>query len=150
MSCFYYRKQALNPGILGGQYAPEYPILAYKKNNMDIESFRDYCLSLKAVTEEFPFDEVTLVFKIMGKMFALTGLDESFRINLKCEPEKAIMLREHYSCVIPGYHMNKSHWNTVIIDGSIGDDLIKEWIDDSYKLVVAKLPLKVQKELKLP
>ncbi len=106
---------------------------------MNIESFRDYCLEKKGVTEDFPFDETTLVMKVMGKMFALTDTEENFKINLKCEPEKAIQLREQYSCVIPGYHMNKKYWNTVIVDGTIPTTTLKSWIDDSYNLVVAKL-----------
>jgi predicted DNA-binding protein (MmcQ/YjbR family) len=109
---------------------------------MDIEEIREYCLKKKAVTESFPFDETTLVFKVMNKMFALTSLEKDPSISLKCEPEKAIELREHFSSVLPGYHMNKQQWNTVMIDGSISDRLLKEWIDDSYKLIVAKLPKK--------
>lgn len=108
------------------------------KQNMNIEEFRIYCLQKNDVIESFPFDEQTLVFKVKGKMFALTDLMEPFSINIKCNPDKAIELREHYSCVLPGYHMNKNHWNTVIIDGSIPDKLLKEWIDHSYDLVVHK------------
>ena len=107
---------------------------------MNIEEFREYCLLKKGVTECFPFDEITLVFKLMGKMFALTNTEGEFTLNLKCDPEKAIELREHYPCVLPGYHMDKKHWNTVIIDGMVTDELLKEWIDDSYNLVVSKLP----------
>ena len=114
---------------------------------MDIEEIRAYCLLKKAVTESFPFDETTLVFKVMGKMFALLPLEKEPSINLKCDPEKAIELRAHYSAVLPGYHMNKRLWNTVMIDGSISDKLIKEWIDDSYQLIVEKLPKKHRKEL---
>jgi predicted DNA-binding protein (MmcQ/YjbR family) len=115
---------------------------------MNIEFFRDYCISKKGVTEEFPFGEETLVFKVMGKMFALTNVDSFSSINLKCNPEKATELREQYACVKPGYHMNKNHWNTVMIDGSVSDKLIKEWVDDSYNLVVASLTKKLQQELK--
>ena len=83
---------------------------------MHIEAFRECCLSKKGTTEEFPFDETTLVFKVMGKMFAATGLDrEEFSVNLKCEPAYAIELREEYEDVRPGFHMNKKHWNTVIL-----------------------------------
>lgn len=114
---------------------------------MNIEEFREYCIAKKGVTEDFPFDEVTLVLKVLGKMFALTRLDTDFRINLKCEPEKAISLREEYNAVLPGYHMNKKHWNTVIVDGSIPEKLIYEWIDDSYNLVVKKMPKKLRDEL---
>lgn len=107
---------------------------------MNIEEFRDYCLSKKAVTEGFPFDETTLVFKVAGKMFALTDTESPFSINLKCDPERAIELRETYSSVLPGYHMNKQHWNTIEIDGSIPDKLIYEWTDHSFDLIVHSLP----------
>jgi predicted DNA-binding protein (MmcQ/YjbR family) len=106
---------------------------------MNIEEFREYCLSKKDVTECFPFDEQTLVFKVKGKMFALTDTEGEFTINLKCDPEKAIDLREHFSCVLPGYHMDKKHWNTVVIDGSVADNLLQEWISDSYNLVLKKI-----------
>lgn len=114
---------------------------------MNIEEFREYCLSKKSVTESFPFDETTLVFKVAGKMFALTDTHDDFSINLKCDPEKAIELRERYPVVIPGYHMNKKHWNTVNIDGSIPNDLVYQWIDDSYNLIVEKLPRSLWEEL---
>ncbi len=104
---------------------------------MDIESFRAYCLSKEGVSESFPFDEDTLVMKVWGKIFALTSLSEPFSINLKCDPERAIELRERYPCVNPGYHMNKAHWNTVIIDGSLNDVFLKALIDHSYDLVAA-------------
>lgn len=113
---------------------------------MNIEDFRTYCLNKKGVTEDTPFDEVTLVFKVMGKMFTLTSLDKSFSINLKCDPLEAIELRDRYPAVKPGYHMNKKHWNTIMIDGSVSDSLLKEWLDNSYNLVVNKLT-KSQKEL---
>lgn len=105
---------------------------------MDIESLREYCMNLPDVTEGFPFDETTLVFKVKGKMFLLTDLEGQFSMNVKCNPEMAIELRENYSCVKPGYHMNKKHWNTIEIDGSIPDHQLKEWISDSYKLVLKK------------
>ena len=105
---------------------------------MNIEKLREYCLSKKGVSESFPFDDVTLVFKVNGKMFALVNLDGDLSINLKCDPEKAIELREHYSSVLPGYHMDKKHWNTVMIDGSVPDKLICDWIDSSYLLVSSK------------
>jgi predicted DNA-binding protein (MmcQ/YjbR family) len=108
---------------------------------MTVDSVREFCLSLKAVTESFPFDEDALVFKVQGKMFALLSL-ESRWLNLKCDPEKAIALREEYSAVTPGYHMNKMHWNTISLDTSIPDNLLKEWIVDSWELVEAKLPRK--------
>ena len=107
---------------------------------MNIEEFRNYCLNKKGVTEEFPFDETTLVFKVLGKMFALAGLDDSTTANLKCDPERAIELRELFpDFVFPGYHMNKKHWNTVTIDNSISDREILSWIDHSYDLVVKGL-----------
>lgn len=114
---------------------------------MNAEDIRDYCLSKPSVTESFPFDDVTLVFKVMNKMFALTSLDGDLRINLKCDPEKAILLREQYPSVTPGFHMNKKHWNSVLVDSLISDRLIKKWIDDSYDLVVRSLPRKMQLEL---
>lgn len=115
---------------------------------MNIEDFRSYCLKKQGVSESFPFGESTLVFKVMDKMFALTGLDGDFRINLKCDPEEAISLRERYPVVLPGYHMNKRHWNTVVIDGTVDDRLICQWIDNSYWLVVASLPKKLREQIK--
>lgn len=109
---------------------------------MNLEKLRSICLSKKGVTEEFPFDESTLVFKVMGKIFALTNVDEFGSINLKCEPEKAVELREQYDAVQPGWHMNKKHWNTVIVDGSVPDKLIREWVDHSYDLVAQALTKK--------
>jgi len=114
---------------------------------MNIESLREYCIHKKAVTESFPFDDTTLVFKVGGKMFALLSLDEDHSINLKCDPEKAVELREHYPAVKPGYHMNKIYWNTIVLDGTINESLIKEWIDHSYDLIVDGLPQKVKKTI---
>lgn len=114
---------------------------------MNIEEFRDYCLSFKGVSEEFPFGENTLVFKVMGKMFALTDVEEFDGINLKCDPVKAATLRDLYPEVKPGYHMNKKNWNTVDPTGTLDDVLIKEWIKDSYDLVVKLLPRKDQRKL---
>lgn len=113
---------------------------------MHIEEFRDYCLSKKHVTEHFPFDETTLVFKVCNKMFALTGLERKpFQVNLKCDPERAIELREAYEAtIIPGYHMSKKHWNTVICDGSFSNEFLKELIDHSYDLIVKSLPKKLR------
>ncbi len=105
---------------------------------MNIELIREYCLSKKGVTESFPFNEDTLVFKVMGKMFALTNLEGDLSINLKCEPDKAIELREQHPAIQPGYHMNKKHWLTVYIDGSVSDKIIFQLIDDSYNLVIKK------------
>ncbi len=114
---------------------------------MNIEELRDYCLSKKGVSESFPFDETTLVFKVMGKMFALTDIEDDLAVNLKFLPEDAITERESYSSVQPGYHMNKKYWNTILIDGSIPISIIKAWIDKSYELVVLGLSKKLQKEL---
>jgi predicted DNA-binding protein (MmcQ/YjbR family) len=107
---------------------------------MNIETIREYCLAKKEVSESLPFDDSTLVFKVSGKMFLLLNLGEEPSINLKCDPEKAVALREQYPSVLPGYHMNKRYWNTVLLDGSVQDILLKEWIDHSYREVVGKLP----------
>jgi len=107
---------------------------------LHIEQVRKHCLKKKGVTEEFPFDEETLVFKVAGKIFLLASLETiPLQINLKCDPEKAIELREAYDSVQPGYHMNKKHWNTIIIDGTVPSHRLFEWIEDSYKLVVSGL-----------
>lgn len=116
---------------------------------MTIEDYRAYCLSKKGVTEEFPFDTQTLVYKVGGKLFALTNVDTFESINLKCDPEEAIELRERYDCVLPGYHMNKKHWNTIRMDKSVSDQLIKKWIDQSYALVVDQLTQKIRIKLKI-
>jgi predicted DNA-binding protein (MmcQ/YjbR family) len=113
---------------------------------MNIEEFRIYCLSKPGVTESMPFGPDTLVLKVLGKMFALAALDESFNFNVKCDPEMAIDLRERYNSVQPGYHMNKKMWNTIYVDGSVSDKLLREWIDHSYDEVVKKLNKK-EKEL---
>jgi predicted DNA-binding protein (MmcQ/YjbR family) len=102
---------------------------------MDIVALRDHCISKKGVTESFPFDDETLVFKVNGKIFALVNLEGELNLNLKCDPSLALELRERYQAVIPGYHMNKKHWNTIVIDGTIPDTLIRSWIDHSYDLV---------------
>lgn len=115
---------------------------------MNIEELREYCLEKKGVEECFPFGEETLVFKVMGKMFLLTGLNEQpLQFNVKCHPDLAIELREQYECVIPGYHMNKTHWNTVICDGFVNDKTLKEWINHSYELVASGLTKKLKSEL---
>ncbi len=114
---------------------------------MNVEDIRLYCLAKKGVTESFPFDDTTLVFKVMGKMFALFNLKENHSINLKCDPEHAIELREHHDFVLPGYHMSKKHWNTIMIDDRVSDTILLKWIDDSYNLIVANLPKKAQNEL---
>jgi predicted DNA-binding protein (MmcQ/YjbR family) len=114
---------------------------------MNIETFRSFCLKKKGVTEEFPFGEDVLVFKVLGKMFALINVQTFESINLKCDPEKAAELRERYSSVIPGYHMNKKHWNTIMLDGSLPDKLILEWTTDSYDLIVNSLSKIQQRQL---
>jgi predicted DNA-binding protein (MmcQ/YjbR family) len=109
---------------------------------MDADELRDLCLSFAGAEETFPFGPNTSVFKAGGKMFALSQLGaESLRVSLKCEPQLAEGLREAYPAVIPGYHLNKRHWNTVIIDGSLADDTVRDMIEDSDDLVVSKLPL---------
>ncbi|MGE0930678.1 MmcQ/YjbR family DNA-binding protein [Peijinzhouia sedimentorum] len=114
---------------------------------MDIEFYRDYCLQKPGVTESFPFDDKVLVFKVMNKMFALADVDLFESINLKCDPERAVELREQYPAVQPGYHMNKAHWNTISMDGSLSDQMLCELIDHSYDLIVASLPKKLKQEL---
>ena len=117
---------------------------------MNIESLRDYCLSKPAAEETLPFGPDTLVYKVAGKVFLLTGLDEEqLSFNVKCDPDRAIELREEFSCVLPGYHMNKKHWNTIVVDGSVPTKQLKEWIDHSYELVVGSLPKKLRDEFNL-
>ena len=115
---------------------------------MNIEAFRDYCLRKKGVEETFPFGVETLVFKVLGKIFAITGLDSAeFTVNLKCEPDRAVELRElHPDDIIPGWHMNKTHWNTVQFEGGLDDGFLKKLVDHSYDLIVASLPKKSREE----
>lgn len=107
---------------------------------MHVEEFRLYCLSKPGVTESFPFDVSTLVFKVENKIFALAGIDNFGRINLKCDPEWAIELREKYAAILPGYHMNKTHWNTVVLNGDADDTLVYQMIDHSYHQIIKGLP----------
>ena len=110
---------------------------------MNVEDLRQYCLAKNGATENFPFDEVTLVFKVAGKIFLILPLDEpELQFTVKCPPEKAIEMREKFLCVTPGFHMNKSMWNTVTINGSVDSKILKEWIDTSYEEVVKKLTKK--------
>lgn len=109
---------------------------------MNIERYREYCIGKAGVTEDFPFDEETLVFRIGGKIFALLDLTDAI-VNLKCDPEKAVRLREQHAAVRPGYHMNKAHWNTIPLN-QVSDHLIREWTDHSYDLVFHKLPGKIK------
>jgi predicted DNA-binding protein (MmcQ/YjbR family) len=116
---------------------------------MNIEEFYTYCLQKKGVTEHFPFDQQTLAFKVVGKIFALTDVISFNSINLKCNPEKAIELRERFLAIQPGFHMNKKHWNTVILNEDVDDQLLKELIDHSYFLVFQSLPKKIRDEVAL-
>jgi predicted DNA-binding protein (MmcQ/YjbR family) len=125
------QQEKMRPRKLSGPLQPE----------MDLESFREYCLANPGATEETPFGEDVLVFKVAGKIFALAPLDEvPARANLKCDPDLAVELRDRYEQVQPGYHMNKKHWNTVEIDGGIPEAELRRMIDDSYELVVERLP----------
>ena len=114
---------------------------------MNIEELRNFCLSLKGAEESMPFDDKTLVFSVKGKMFCATDINTYEFVNLKCDPDKAIQLREQYNEEIEGYYMNKTHWNSVKTKGKITDKQFQEWIKDSYDLVVLALPKKIQKEL---
>ena len=116
--------------------------------DMNIEAYRNFCLSFPGATEDLPFDENTLCFKVMGKIFSICDIEEFESINLKCDPVKAIELREQFpDIVVPGYHMNKKHWNTVSMKDNLSDELIKEWITDSYNLVVAGLTKRDREKL---
>ncbi len=112
---------------------------------MNVEEIREYCLTKKGVSESFPFNETTLVFKVI-KIFCLLGLDDS-RVSLKNDPEKNIELRAHYPAIIPGYHLNKQHWNTIELNGTVPRELMKEMIDASYDLIVNSLTKKQKEEL---
>jgi predicted DNA-binding protein (MmcQ/YjbR family) len=118
---------------------------------MNLETYYEYCLSKKGVTEHFPFDQDTLVFKVGGKMFALSSLNQWEKgepsVNLKCNPDYALELRAQYSDVQPAYHMSKVHWNTVVINSEVSDKFVKELIDDSYQLVFNSLTKKIQSEI---
>ena len=124
---------------------------------MTLNGFRNYCLTKKGVEADFPFDEKTLVMRVMGKMFAITNVAEStelgervpafYSINLKFDPESIHEIRSEYDSVVPGYHMNKNHWSSVIMDGTIDDRQIMQWIDSSYHLIVSKMTAKLKQEL---
>jgi predicted DNA-binding protein (MmcQ/YjbR family) len=115
---------------------------------MNLEEIREYCLSLKGTTESLPFDDVSLVLKVQGKMFALIPLDKAeTQISLKCDPEKAIALREEFNAIVPAWHFNKKHWNTVLIQPQISHVFLCELITHSYELVVSRLPKKLREEL---
>lgn len=119
---------------------------------MNLENYYEYCLSKKGVTEHFPFDEDTLVFKVGGKMFALSSLVQWEKgepsINLKCDPDRAQELRAEYSDIRPGFHMSKVHWNTITVNGELSTAMVKELIDHSYDLVFKSLTKKLQTEIK--
>lgn len=117
---------------------------------MDLEQLRQYCLSKAGTTEGMPFGDDTLVFKVLGRLFALVGLaTPEVRVNLKCDPQRAVELREAYpDSIQPGYHMNKKHWNTVDFGGELSAEFQRELIDHSYDLVVQKMPKKLRDELK--
>lgn len=121
---------------------------------MNIQSFYDYCLAKNGVTEHFPFDEDTLVFKVGGKMFALSSLKDwengTPSVNLKCDPDRALELRAQYDGINPGYHMSKVHWNTVAVDSDVAPALLRELIDHSYDLILRSLPKKLQAEINTP
>jgi predicted DNA-binding protein (MmcQ/YjbR family) len=118
---------------------------------MNLETYYEYCLSKKGVTEHFPFDEDTLVFKVGGKMFALSSLIQWEKgnpsVNLKCDPERAQELRAEYDAIQPGFHMSKVHWNTIIVNAGVSDVLFKELMDHSYELVFKSLTKKLQTEI---
>ena len=118
---------------------------------MNIEQYYDFCLSKKGVTEHFPFDEDTLVFKVGGKMFALSSLKQwengTPSVNLKCDPQRALELRSDFEAIEPGYHMSKMHWNTVSLNSDVTDKIIYEMIDDSYNLIFRSLTKKIQNEI---
>jgi predicted DNA-binding protein (MmcQ/YjbR family) len=115
---------------------------------MNRDDLRDYCLSKPAAVEDFPFGEEVAVMKVMGKMFALLPVGSSAQISLKCDPDWALILRQTYSAVTPGYHLNKQHWNSVDVDGTILDDELREMIDHSYNLVVKSLKKANREKLK--
>jgi len=116
---------------------------------MNVEEVLDYCMAKAYTTQEFPFNETVMVMKVAGKMYLLTDLEGDYRLALKCEPEKAVELREEFPAVEPAFHMNKSNWNSVRMDGSIPNDLIRAWIDESYRLVVKGFTKKKRTELGL-
>ena len=116
---------------------------------MNLEQLHEFCMSLPGATETFPFDEVTLVYKVMNKMYGLIPLDNPVpQISVKCDPDRAIILREKYTCIVPAWHFNQKHWNTIIMDPGISEKEVKELIVHSYELVVSGLPKKLKEDLK--
>lgn len=119
------------------------------KSHTPLDDWRAFFLAMPAATEEMPFGPEVLVYKVAGKMFGLLAWqDEPLSMNLKCEPNLALSLREQYAAVTPGYHMNKKHWNTVLVDGSIDESVIKDWVRVSYDLIYLSLPKKTQAEMR--
>ena len=116
---------------------------------MNLEILREYCLKKPGAAEDLPFDEDSPVYKVLGKIFCIAGLNPPITINLKCDPEKAVELREEHEEIQPGYHMNKVHWNTVSLEGSLRDDFILKMIDHSYNLVVQGLKKSDKEKLNL-
>lgn len=117
---------------------------------MDTQKLENIFLSKSGARIDFPFGEDVTVFKVMDKMFGLFSLNDAiYHVNLKCDPQDAIAYRDIYECVIPGYHMNKKHWNTIILDGSMSDEILEEMIEESYSLVVSKCTKKQKEQLKL-
>ena len=115
---------------------------------MNVESLRTYCLEKMGTEESQPFGPETLVYKVGGKIFLFLSLDAvPLQFNAKCDPDTAIELRERHDCVQPGYHMNKKHWNTIIVDGTVSNKILLSWIDDSYNLVYESLPKRIKAEL---
>lgn len=116
---------------------------------MNIEALQEYCLTKAGVEETLPFGPDVLVYKLLGKVFLLLPLNsEQLQFNVKCDPDLAVELREEYDCVQPGYHMNKKHWNTILVDGSVPSKKLKEWIDHSYYLILNSFPAKQREQLK--
>lgn len=115
---------------------------------MNIEEYRDFCLAFPGATEDMPFDDRVLTFKVLGKIFCLADIKGFSSFNVKCDPETALRLREEYPAVQPGYHMNKKHWNTILLDGSLTDQQLRHWIRHSYERVVAGLPKKQREALR--
>ena len=116
---------------------------------MLLADYQKYCMSFNGVTEEFPFDDVTLVYKVKGKIFSLCNIEEFKSVSLKCDPDDAMAQREAFKAVIPGYHLNKKHWNTIKLGEDVDDDRLREWTADSWELAARGLAKKVRKELGL-
>ena len=114
---------------------------------MKLEDLRKHCMLKRGVTEEYPFDEVTVVFKVNGKMFALSNVETFNRISVKCDPDDASAYREAFVSVEPGYHLNKKHWNSIYLNGDVSDEQILQWVDESWEIVAASFSKKIREEL---